>query len=51
MAHNFYVSLDGLTTSPLFTFRTWTFKDLCFTANFPSFDNAMFDRVSDVASF
>ncbi|KAI0231125.1 hypothetical protein LSAT2_018506 [Lamellibrachia satsuma] len=24
---------------------TWTFKDLCFTSNFPSFDNNMFDRI------
>ena len=28
--------------------RTWKFKDLCLTATFPSFDEAVFDRVSNV---
>lgn len=29
-------------------FRTWKFKDICLTATFPSFDEAIFDRVSNV---
>ncbi len=36
----------SVSTSIHFTFcRTWKFKDLCLTATFPSFDEAIFDRV------